>query len=123
MGDTGSAVADLPPDSVTAESPNLKSPDPAEMPLWPDWLVMMHAANCLEWPKHEQLVGALRARAMRSHRIKKSTPPAGVTHSDLIDAARILSTRAEFQTDSAEEYRLRSLANRLFDAGSADPNP
>lgn len=37
--------------------------DPAVMHLWPDWRVMMHAANCLEWPKHTQLINELRKRA------------------------------------------------------------
>lgn len=50
-------------DVIMSDKPNLDYPDPAVMQIWPDWRVMMYAANCLEWPKHAQLVLELRKRA------------------------------------------------------------
>jgi hypothetical protein len=35
------------------------------MPIWPLWLVLIHAANCLEWPTHSDLVDELRKRSDR----------------------------------------------------------
>ncbi|MCP3811813.1 hypothetical protein NLX62_05645 [Mycobacteriaceae bacterium Msp059] len=43
--------------------PNLVFPDEAEIHLWPDSLVLMHAASCLPWPANARLVAELRDRA------------------------------------------------------------
>lgn len=43
--------------------PNVVFPDESEIHLWPDSLVLMHAANSLPWPANARLVAELRDRA------------------------------------------------------------
>lgn len=56
-------AASIPPVQDAAGSTNLKLPDPTAMDAWPDWLVMEHAANCLAWPDHADVIGELRRRS------------------------------------------------------------
>lgn len=66
---TSPAGASDPPTPAPAGLPtcavaNLQFPDPAEMPIWPDWLLMRHAANLITFtPETRQTVDELRIRA------------------------------------------------------------
>ncbi|MGW4097100.1 hypothetical protein [Mycobacterium sp. NPDC004974] len=69
--------------------PNLAFPDESEIHLWPDSLVLTHAANCLPWPGNARLVGELRDRAAQFE-AAESEPDEPVREDDL--AAHITAT-------------------------------
>lgn len=62
-----------------------------------------------------------------AERIEKATPPAGFTHGDLVRAATIIRNYADGYSFAGEQrvaqLELHDLANRLADAGHADPTP
>ncbi|MGA5542727.1 hypothetical protein ACPCIR_12820 [Mycobacterium sp. NPDC051198] len=59
----GEVSGDSPIASPSPGGPNLTFPNEAEIHLWPDSLVLVHAANCLPWPANARLVAELRDRA------------------------------------------------------------
>ncbi|MFN6543889.1 hypothetical protein [Mycolicibacterium nivoides] len=59
----GEVSGDSPSAPPSPGGPNLTFPDEAEIHLWPDSLVLTHAANCLHWPANARLVAELRDRA------------------------------------------------------------
>ena len=59
-----------------------------------------------------------------AERIEKATPPAPFTHGDLIEASKLIHAYSErMEAYGAWMFRARELANRLADAGHADPTP
>lgn len=59
-----------------------------------------------------------------AERIEKAAPPAPFTHGDLIEAAKLIHAHSErMEAYGAWMFRARELANRLADAGHADPTP
>ena len=62
--------------------------------------------------------------ALIAERIEKATPPAPFTHGDLIEASKLIHAYSErMEAYGAWMFRARELANRLADAGHADPTP